>query len=396
MALALAAGSAPILAIIAPLGMAALTTVLAVALLVAAPRRILAAARDLRAIAIAVAGVTLWGALSTSWSITPAHSLFESGRFLLLSITGLMIMAAAGSLDAAGRQRVGNALIGGVAVAIVLLQIERWTQGGIVTLLGLARPDAPVTLSRFDRGAVVLMLMAWPTAAILAHRRTWTWLAIGAVAMLATLFELNSHAAMLGAVLGIVAVPIAWFLPRPAAGVMIASVALLGLVGPRLVPDGDGIAWLQRSPSPLHPSAIHRLAIWRFTAERIDERPWFGWGLDASRALPGGHDRVIDAMPDVKLPDFAELLPLHPHCAALQWRVELGLPGVLLCVLAIGVILWPLAKSRAAARGEKAIALALAASALTIALLSYGAWQAWWIASLWLVAATLRAVSSER
>ena len=36
-------------------------------------------------------------------------------------------------------------------------------------------------------------------------------------------------------------------------------------------------------------SAGHRLEIWHFAGQRIAERPLLGWGLDASRAIPGGN-----------------------------------------------------------------------------------------------------------
>ena len=74
-------------------------------------------------------------------------------------------------------------------------------------------------------------------------------------------------------------------------------------------------------------SAGHRLLIWRFTGARIAERPWLGWGLDAARAVPGGD---VEARPGEKF------LPLHPHNAALQTWLELGVPGAMLFALFLG------------------------------------------------------------
>src|SRR5229473_1888106 len=50
-------------------------------------------------LAVLLATLALWGALSASWSIIPAHSLFEAARFLLLAIAGLVIAAAALAVD---------------------------------------------------------------------------------------------------------------------------------------------------------------------------------------------------------------------------------------------------------------------------------------------------------
>jgi len=70
-------------------------------------------------------------------------------------------------------------------------------------------------------------------------------------------------------------------------------------------------------------------------------------------------------------------------------------PGVLLC---LGVVVYSLAAVARRARVRRflgATELAWAGSALVIALLSYGAWQAWWLSALWLTAALCRAVGRD-
>ena len=86
-------------------------------------------------------------------------------------------------------------------------------------------------------------------------------------------------------------------------------------------------------------SALHRMLIWDFTAERIAERPLLGWGMEASRTVPGGRGQPEAAALDrMRVTDpgqrrwFAEphvqILPLHPHNGALQLWLELGAVGV--------------------------------------------------------------------
>jgi O-antigen ligase len=89
------------------------------------------------------------------------------------------------------------------------------------------------------------------------------------------------------------------------------------------------------------------------------------------------------------VPETAEALPLHTHDAALQWRLELGLPGALLCLALAALALGRLATTGALGRGERALGLGYAASCVAILLLSFGAWQAWWLSTLWLGAAFL-------
>ena len=81
----------------------------------------------------------------------------------------------------------------------------------------------------------------------------------------------------------------------------------------------------------LIPSAAHRLLIWDFVVERIAERPLLGWGMEASRTIPGHAASPPPALLErfgltgpavaVWLP-VAQMLPLHPHNGALQLRVS--------------------------------------------------------------------------
>jgi O-antigen ligase len=79
-----------------------------------------------------------------------------------------------------------------------------------------------------------------------------------------------------------------------------------------------------------------------------------------------------------------ELMPLHPHNGALQLWLELGGIGALLgaaLVFALGV---------AAARSSApAVGAGMLASAAVTGMLSFGLWQAWWVASLLLALVAL-------
>ena len=75
-------------------------------------------------------------------------------------------------------------------------------------------------------------------------------------------------------------------------------------------------------------------------------------------------------------------MPLHPHNLALQIWLELGFPGVVLLGI---LLLLPLRLTRAGFdREASAIACGQFAAAFIISSFSYGAWQSWWLAVLWL------------
>jgi O-antigen ligase len=115
--------------------------------------------------------------------------------------------------------------------------------------------------------------------------------------------------------------------------------------------------------------------------------------MEASREIPGGRGNppaeVLDRMrvtDPARRAWFAEphvqILPLHPHNAALQVWLELGAVGAALAA----ALAWLLGVAAARATCPAAAAGALASGAVT-AMLSFGAWQAWWIAAGLLAAA---------
>lgn len=387
-AVALAAMLGPPLAVFAPLALAPLLAVLAVVLLAADWRAALAATRPSAALAALLALLSAWAAVTALWSPVPLHSLLESLRFLAISAGGLLVLGVTRSLPERQAERVHAALVAGLVLAVLLLQLERHAGEPIARLIGRLPPAQPVSLARYDRGITVLSLLAWPAAARLALQRHWRWLLLLAVALGATVAEFNSHTCILAFSLSLPACLVAVRLPRLVARALFAVVLLAGFLLPLLIPGGAGIEQIRGDVPALPDSAIHRLAIWRFTAEAIARKPLFGWGMDASRAIPGGDMPVIRLFPEVTISPQAQALPLHPHDAALQWRLELGLPGTLIALLLLGLVLERLAVAPAPP-WLRATGLGFATVALTVALLSFGAWQAWWVSTLWLAAALL-------
>ena len=125
--------------------------------------------------------------------------------------------------------------------------------------------------------------------------------------------------------------------------------------------------------------------IWRFAAEKVGERPLLGWGLDASRELPGMHDKVALPVGGGQIAEL-DVMPLHPHNNAIQIWLELGIVGALIPALLIAYLLRGLARPELEA-GARAMVLATLTSCLVVAFLSYGLWQGWWLGALWLATA---------
>jgi O-antigen ligase len=172
-----------------------------------------------------------------------------------------------------------------------------------------------------------------------------------------------------------------------------AGIVAIGIAIPAATPSYDRVLTIHAEAPWIKWSGIHRLLIWRFAANHVAERPVLGWGMDASRAIPGGKTDFNDILPTLHYPSNAEALPLHPHDAALQWQLELGVPGLALGLAIVVFVLYRVGWRDTLPAHERAAALALCSGALIVALLSFGIWQAWWQSTLWLVASLYTAIA---
>jgi exopolysaccharide production protein ExoQ len=387
--LAAAAAVVPGLAMIAPLGIAPLLALLAIALLVIEKRRWLVLGGSMRVLTILLAALALWGAASTAWSVIPSHSLFEAGRFVLLSAAGLVVVAASLTVDEHGRALVGRASLVGFVLALILLAVEVAGHFPIHRALsGMA--DRAVLLPTLDRGAIVLVLGCCPPILFLIERRLLFAAALVFMATLVALQQLISLAAVSALAVGAAAFALAWWWPRAVALLLAGGFVVLTAGLPFCAPTRDTVIWLGEAAPWLRTSSQHRLIIWRFTSDRVADRPLLGWGMDAARAIPGGKTSVRDYMslPDQLLLEGA-VMPLHPHDAILQWSLELGIGGQLLGGAIVVCILWIAGFAATSSYATRAVGIAAIAAALPPLLLSFGVWQAWWQSTLWLVAALI-------
>lgn len=381
----------PPLAVFAPLGVAPLLAVVAATLLALDGRRCRDGLSTLSGLVWLLAALGLWASASALWSIIPRHSLFEGIRFLALSAGGLVILSAALTAARDERRRVGNAVVIGVALALILLLIERFANAPLTRLILSLPSDQYLPLARFDRGVTVLVLMQWP--AFFALTTKWLRFALVAVVAVMTLV-MASAASMLAALVSIVTFAAGNRAPRCVAGAMILGVVALAALIPLAAPSFETVVALHQNAPWIKPSGIHRLLIWRFGADRVAERPLLGWGMDAARAIPGGKTDLNTMLPALHYGEPIEAMPLHPHDAALQWQLELGLPGSLLGLAIIAWILWRIGWHAPLEPERRAGALALAGAALTVGMLSFGVWQSWWLSTLWLTAALYAAAGT--
>jgi O-antigen ligase len=386
---------APLLSIFAPLGMAPLFAASALALLITdmlrsggLPRDLIAAfreARALRLLALLCLMLCLWALASAAWAVESAQALVSTGQVLGVACAALVHLAAARRLGDEARRSLGRVLLAGLLVALALLIAElagdAWIARRLQDLSGIG-PDQ--MFSRYNRGLTVLLLLTFP--ALLALGGAAKRFALG-LAVLAVIVFYYGSSLQLAGVAALLAVLIALALPRAMpwliGGAILLFVAVVPLLPPLTVKTLDTDAITARTQNL---SIAHRIIVWRFSAERIAEKPLAGWGMNAARAMPGGKEKVVLIRGPV--PIMGEKLPLHTHNAPLQWWLELGLPGAAL-MAGLWLFALSLIARQTAGRAKRAIAIGGFTAAFVIANLSFGAWQAWWLSSLGLAAALI-------
>jgi O-antigen ligase len=248
--------------------------------------------------------------------VAPDDPESQFGLKLLLQVPvyGLFAVAAAGLSGRAAERAMTILVFALVALGCVLVAEGLSTAWGYRQIMAaVGEPIRPDLAERnVGKGQFVLALLAWPALVFLQRERhRLVPLLVGSLAVCALV--LNELAPLAGFLAG----GVAFLLVRAAGpvGARLAGglLALQVLVSPWLVrgAEAGGLFGAVRSLVP--ESSRQRLDIWSFAAERISERQWFGWGLEASRTMPA--------------------VPLHPHNAALQVWLELGLIGAILFAL---------------------------------------------------------------
>ncbi len=329
-----------------------------------------------------IALLLLWFAAASSWSPDPARAVLLSLRLAGLFAAALALFAVARGLPNAARRRIALALTLGLALGIVLMIEERLFGAPLMALLHGDIDNEYHRLSRLNRGATALAILSWPVAALLWRERLGPWALGLPFGLLLGLLAFESTAALLGLAGGLAVALLATLSLRTARVLLILTI-VAALAGGSFIARGFFAAGLSEA-SWLQSTARHRVHVWNFAAERVLERPLLGWGFDAARNIPAQGAEPYRSK--------TKVMPLHPHNAALQINLELGVPGTVLVALLLAAMI---AGTVRLTREAGPAALGMAATAMLIALTAYGIWQNQWFALLALAVVMTRATAAS-
>ena len=357
---------APLLAYLGPLGYPAL---LALAGLLAMP--VWARRRPSWPTVLLLAALAVWAVGSLGWSPARPRSFADYGdiegntalKLVLQLAVYSAFAAAAARLSSAAARRALLLLSGGLIALALVIVLEAFSGARAYQFLKRVfeepiRPD--LAIRNVGQGTVALALLAWAVVPGLHARARWApYVLMGATVLAAGILGQLSPAAALPAG-GVAALLVLRAGPWGArmAGVLVAAAVMLM---PWAVLLAQQSGWIDAVKESVPRSWEARLMIWPHAASLVADRPWLGWGLDASR-------------------HFGIAIPLHPHNGPLQVWLELGAVGAALFAL---FWFWVFNAIAGVARHDRLGAGACAAAAgsyFTIGALSFVVWQEWWLA----------------
>lgn len=325
--------------------------------------------------ALLLLAFAVWAGVSGFWSPWDGPT---GPKVLLVLAVGLLFAASA-----AANEKAATLTLAGATAAFAMLAVFLGVEAAFdMPLNRAAEPDLPWgELNRNpSRGLVVLLALVWPVVAwLLASGRRI--LATGVVVVCAALsLQFGQQSTALGFGVGLIAFAIAFAIPRLM--ILLPSLGLSAwmLVAPFVTP------LLVSSPQLVEAvpmSWAHRIAIWRYTCERIMEQPWIGHGIDAGRATT--EMIVIRGLP-------TRGIPVHPHSASLQIWHDLGAVGALLATALLAYGGWRLSRTFAHDKVGAAAAAAVLTMFGLMANIGWSVWQEWWIATLLLTAGLIAAL----
>ena len=336
---------------------------------------------------LALGGLVGWSLVSTLWAPGDIDAFTRVIKVAVIMLMGIVYVAALGRMDSRERRAAGIAIVMAVTTIVFLVFVEFATGGTPAVDLKAAQSSRFVYLSDLiGTAAPVLAVMIWPMVAILRSRTgSWSWPLLGAMGVTIAIALLPLASGIVALLLGGLVFAVTW-LRRETLFAVGLVFALYLLAAPFLSTYAVNLDTIGTAGSSLPTSWQHRLEIWRFSATKALDRPLFGHGFDASREIGRAPNPVKIWNPDGSGRNYVDKgLPLHPHNAALQIWLELGLVGVAIILTGVlATLVW--IRRVALPPYARATAAAGLTSFLTIELLAYGVWQSWWHAAAWLMA----------
>ncbi|MBK17529.1 MAG: hypothetical protein CMM52_01640 [Rhodospirillaceae bacterium] len=322
----------------------------------------------------------VFGALSASWALVPSDALSTAAKLAVYILVAILVGLLIRKLTGEENRKIIYWTAAGLLIAFPVAVVDIALAGKISSLY----KSYEFNPNMYSRGTAITAFLVIPVAmGLFRHTRPIFGVLFVAIC-LAMISGLYMEAAKLAIILGAgVFLLIRWtkklFWPVVAVPMLIAFV----------FPAFFAVPLTEEQRCRLHytmDSAHHRIMIYQFGTHKILEKPILGWGLDSSRSIPGGADRSnwINCIRPDGQPTQLNIggnMPLHPHNAAIQIWLELGLVGSLILSGSVLLLVGRFKRDFVDNEGQAVVAASFCAACL-IYNVSFGLWQSWLMFSM--------------
>ena len=312
----------------------------------------------------------------------PCKSLFLTK----ISMLGLVLWVASSDLtrvDHLSQSKISWMLSISLFLASIFLIIEFLNDAIIYRWLSDRIHDPEVALSRYNRAMSALILFIWPVS-YWAYQKGNVVIAVSLIIVTccAALLSHSNSALVVSIMIPLVAV-LTYFLPIFIFWLGLFSLIIFAFLSPFIF--ASLLNWIKPFSGSIPPSTLDRIEIWHRSAIAVFEAPWFGYGIGITRHL---------ALPQELMEKYKyHVTPTtHPHNAAIQLWLELGLIGLFIFLLLLCFSVQPL---RRIPLPCLSIALAVAAGVIFTSLVSFGFWQETWLGIIGLLVICFKVVLQE-
>jgi len=322
------------------------------------------------------AGILALAGMSVLWAYDPSLSMTRTIKMIPVAISAVLLTAVAASLPVATYYRKLWLFPAVIGLCLVLVIFEILSGLAIYRVLRGLGPEVGVSDAVMNRPLVLCTLFLCPAFLILYCLPFSVLIRRGAMAVLlmlaviaVTVAESESAALVVG--LGIATALLFPYRWKPA-WAMLALIFIIGIFGAPW-----GVQWaftnlaetINQMPFLGYGDGYgaHRLEIYDFVARHVLQSPFWGYGIESSRALQFDSSGLYYGMGNI----------LHPHNFALQLWVEFGIIGAF---GGAGLALFLLWKIYKLGPGQyQRCAMALFITFFAVASISYNIWHGWWL-----------------
>ena len=322
----------------------------------------------------------LFGSISASWALVPSDALSTAIKFSVYFSIAILVGLVLRIITEEEKRKIYLSIAISLLVTFPVCLLDIALAGNISTSFksSLYAPDI------YNRGTAITACLLFPLAVGLS-RFLNKWFVFGFIVLcLGMIFGLYMEAAKLAVIIGaIIFILVKWqprlFWPVVTIPLLIAFAFPFLFLAP--ISEAQ-----QCRLYDFKTSAMHRVFIYQFGAKNVLKKPWLGWGMDASRSIPGGSQKTRAISCKNSDGFITEIraggnLPLHPHNAGLQIWLELGLIGSVLLICSVLLLIKRFKEDFGSSDGQAVLASSFCCACLIYSV-SFGLWQSWLMFSM--------------